>query len=248
MQKKTDIAVVGAFRSGTNYARAVLESNFNAVAHYNTFGWKHGFVPVFAPGCEIPFPRMRGVFMTKDPYSFLTSFFKFHSSGPNATVGGEGWKDFLRARITVFNGKRGSSVELRFANPVEYWNSLNWNFWSAAERGRLVHLRYEAALEQPLEEFQHVATELGLTRITDEFDVPSGNMKRMADSQKARSGGYEATDAQGRTFEFKSERYTEKQYLEAYSEADLDFVAGQLDPELCRCLGYDRVAQRAPVV
>jgi hypothetical protein len=42
------IAVIGGFRSGTNYLRFLLENNYRCDVSFHAFGWKHANVPIIS--------------------------------------------------------------------------------------------------------------------------------------------------------------------------------------------------------
>lgn len=42
------IAMMGGFRSGTNYAKTLLERNYHCRVRNHVFGWKHWFLPIIS--------------------------------------------------------------------------------------------------------------------------------------------------------------------------------------------------------
>lgn len=101
------VAVLGAFRSGTNYLRALLDGNFDVTTVYHAYGWKHGFVPVLSAETDIEVARTPGLFVTKDPFAWLVSVHDYHCSVGRNMAGPTDWSAFLREPFTVFVQRRG---------------------------------------------------------------------------------------------------------------------------------------------
>lgn len=226
------VVVMGAFRSGTNYLRTVLEQNYGCEAVFHGYGWKHGFVPVLSAQATVPVPPMPGVFVTKAPLSFLESLHRYYLEVDRNIVAERDWAGFLRSPLTIFVQKRGQGPEYRFATPIDYWNQLNWNLLSATRLDwNLHHLRYETVLANPEGVISPIADALGLERTSAGFDLPERKVNRMSDD-RSKKKSYESDTA------FEPEFYTKRSFLNKYSEADLDFVRSRLDQTLLSDLGY----------
>lgn len=136
------VAVVGAFRSGTNFLQYLLEQNYRCRVVPNAYGWKHAPVAItrrravrFWDG------RVPIVAVMKPPLDFLQSLFRYHREVGRNIAAPKEWGAFLEEPITIFNGRRGRTAELSFANPIDYWNCLYLNLTNlpkAAFRSRLV--------------------------------------------------------------------------------------------------------------
>ena len=76
---KVKIAMMGCFRSGTNFAKTILEQNYNCEVKNNVFGWKHGLLPIISAdsNAQYHFDYEKAFFITKNPFSFLSSLFKY---------------------------------------------------------------------------------------------------------------------------------------------------------------------------
>lgn len=223
---------MGAFRSGTNYLRTVLEQNYDCEAVFHAYGWKHGFIPVLSAQAAVPVPSVPGLFVSKAPLSFLESLHRYYLQIDRNIVAERDWSEFLRAPITIFVQKRGQGPEYRFPTPVDYWNQLNWNLLSATRLDwNLHHLRYETVLADPERAVAPVADVLDLRRKSEEFILPERKVNRMSDD-RSKGKGYESDAA------FDPGFYTQHSFLESYSDADLEFVRARLDSALLADLGY----------
>lgn len=226
------IAVLGGFRTGTNFLRAVLELNFDCQIIFHANGWKHGFVPVLSGHSVFKIKPVPGVFMTKSPLSFLLSLHRYHQEvGRNITAGSD-WESFLRSPLTIYEHPRGETPEYRFSTPVEYWNALNWNLHSLTRLDRSIyHCRYEDLLEASETVVCSLANQLGLVRKSEIFVVPQRRVKRTS-GQPVANAKYETP------IDFDKSFYTQARYLKTYSPEDIDFVNTRLDSELMGALGY----------
>ena len=74
------IAMMGCFRSGTNFAKTLLEQNYNCEVKNNVFGWKHGLLPIISAdsNAQYRFDYEKAFFITKNPFSFLSSLFAIY--------------------------------------------------------------------------------------------------------------------------------------------------------------------------
>ena len=63
----------GLQRTGTNYLRILLESNYNVQILTNIGGWKHGFYNV----PQIMKKELDCIVMCKNPFSWLVSLHSF---------------------------------------------------------------------------------------------------------------------------------------------------------------------------
>ena len=229
---RPSIGVLGAFRSGTNYARALFEGNYDCEAVYHAYGWKHGFLPVLSPESPIEMPATPCVFVTKDPYAWLVSIHRYMLAVGRNIDAPEDWDAFLRSPFTVFVQFRGRGPEYRFPTPMDYWNGLNWNYRSAAQAGWPVrHLRYETVLGDPEGAISAVADDLGLARTSGTFAVPRNEVRRQGDD-RGRIDGFE-TDRP-----FDAEAYASASWRDRFSPEDVAFVSSRLDADLMEGLGY----------
>lgn len=237
------LKLFGAFRSGTNYVKTLLEVNYRVRVATNDGGFKHFPVPARYRGAEFqPFP-MHILLVTKDPYSWLTSMWSYvQGTGAGHVRCGGDWGEFLVRPLFVTSPAYDAFPEQRFASPVEYWNAVNHSALSLPDTRRTT-IRYETLLERT----EQVITDVALARGLD--------MRRAA-----RTGGFQDTDQRTRNMQdrqrndiddyvtdqhFDATPYVERQYLDAFSDAQLASVAERLDPDVCVALDYPRAADRA---
>ncbi len=228
--------MVGAFRCGTNYLKALLELNHACEVRFHTYGWKHGFVPVVSEFADDKLDISSGVFVTKSPLSFLNSRHSYYYEVGRNMDALKDWPDFLRSPLTIHTE---ISPEYRFRNPVDYWNALNWNHLSVARKNAgFVHCRYESLIADDEALVAELAAEHGLARNSAAFVRPVMKMKRMSDAPGARKR-YESDQR------FEPEQYRSRAYLDRYTPEDIEFIASQVDPEVLSQLGYDPIETEA---
>ena len=155
-------ALHGAFRSGTNYLRYLLEENFHCTLDFDAYGWKHGPIAVQNSQARAIYPVP--IFaVVKNPAAFCVSLFRYNRAVGMNMEAPKTWRDFLRQKIVIFNGSLQVSPQYRFPNPVSYWNFITWNFATLpAEMVALI--RYEDLLEGSETALMPYATQFGLKR------------------------------------------------------------------------------------
>ncbi|PRO73947.1 hypothetical protein C6Y40_08995 [Alteromonas alba] len=226
------IAMMGCFRSGTNFAKTLLEQNYNCEVKNNVFGWKHGLLPIISAdsNAQYRFDYEKAFFITKNPFSFLSSLFKYHLTVQRNLIAPTEFKQFLRSKIIVFDQGQPNSPQLRFANPIDFWTMLNWNYWSHND---FVHIRYEWLVDNPEIITDRAATKMGLTPKPGEFLVPNREVKRINDAEKITTFDEYQTNQS-----FNKGRYTQHEYMNEYDASDIRYVKEQLDWQLIEHLGY----------
>jgi len=140
----------GAFRSGTNYMKALLEINGDVELSGDWGGWKHAPIPAPYEG-----PPVLGV--VRDPFVWVVSLWRFVESGGRKHITcGPSWRSFVSDPITVTHGERNWPV-FRFASPADYWNAMTASLMSSA-----TIVRYEDARDQPAETCEKLAAQFGI--------------------------------------------------------------------------------------
>ncbi len=149
MTSPLHLKLFGAFRSGSNYTRALLELNYDVRVLSGSGGFKHAPVPaVFEAESFRPFPWPI-LAAVKDPYAWLASMWRYvNDVGGRHTIHGETWAAFLTEPLVVFQGNIDGFPKFRFANPVDYWNAINYNLVTLPEDSRRI-VRYEDVLADP---------------------------------------------------------------------------------------------------
>jgi SAM-dependent methyltransferase len=120
----------------------------------------------------------------------------------------------------------------RFANPIDYWNGINYNLLSLADDIRFV-TRYEDALSEPGEVTEAMARRFGLIRTSAELVIPERHAQRMRDRHRSRADEY----LEESVFD-RGGYYQERRYLDEFTESDLDFVEHWVDLDVVDRLDY----------
>jgi hypothetical protein len=227
------VAVMGAFRTGTNYVRFLLEQNFQCRILYDAYGWKHGGVPVVTRYSGLAYPSIPVVYVVKHPAAFITSLYDYFIDKNRNIAAPTDWASFLREPLVIFDSKPEESSQMRFANPMQYWNFIYWNLSTLpAARFQSFGLRYETVLENPQGEIGRVAEALGLHRKSEGFSLPEGKLARMNDKQRFEPQKAVTTET------FNAVLYRNNSYLNRYADADLDVLRAELDPQLMARFDY----------
>lgn len=235
LNRRRRIALLGMFRSGTNYTRTLLESHYEVEVAYNMLGWKHGLVPTFAPRSGMALPDAAPLVVVKHPLACLRSLFDYHlETGRNLCTQADNWPDFLRRRMVYATFQRACPPQYRFSNPIQMWNAVVWNHVHYARGTDGLVLRYEDLLEAPEAQCDRVARHYCLPRKSGVkgFTLPERQTSRMSDRPRRREKYLTDQPFTKRDF------YQTGGYLEGYSKADLEHVIEELDPDLLALLGY----------
>ncbi|WP_289027917.1 hypothetical protein [uncultured Paraglaciecola sp.] len=227
------VAMMGCFRSGTNFAKSLLESNYECEVKNHVFGWKHGFLPIMSEdsSAEYRFDFDNAFFITKNPFSFVVSLFNYHNEVKRNFIAPNEFSAFIRSKLIVFDQAQKHSVQLRFSSPIDYWNAMNWNYNSHKD---FVHIRYEALVRHPELITKKVAGKLGLNSKNTAFFIPEKKVKRTSDNE-IQLVNEDYLTAQ----KFDRTTYTDNRYMENYDTDDLRVVVEQLDRDLVSKLGYN---------
>ena len=230
---KKELKVFGAFRSGSNLVRALLELNFNVLVHNNNYAYKHIPVPAdFRDGAYKPFP-LGIVSIVKDPFAFIDSAFRYCTRNNFLNIdAGRTFDEFCYQRFIVFDGEFDEFPRYWFANPAEYWNSIYHNLLSLPDQQN-VYVRYEDLLENMAPEIRKIGKKFGLRRKKGKFILPSGVTINLADPERSSATDY----FQDNAFERK-EYYLEHKYMDRFSDTQKDFIFSVLDHELLQSLSY----------
>jgi len=229
------IAVMGMFRSGTNYTRTVLEWNYRVTVAYHSYGWKHGLMPIITGMCPWRCPAAPLLVVSKDPFAALDSLYRYACTNARNISAAQPFAAFLRSRITVFDGSSGSGCHLSFRTPVDYYNTLYDNLLSARSIVPLFHhLDYGRSLSDPQAAFSAVAGALGLEPADGgaEFRIPQRRTRNMNERPRQGDDDYLVGGSVDTSF------YLDKKYLAAYSKEDLEWTNQLLDPDLMAAMGY----------
>lgn len=224
----------GIFRTGTNFARAVFEMNYDGIAEYDSFGWKHAPYPILSRGSRIPLPEIPSVFLTRNPILALSSLYSYARKNKRniSSAADDGVTPFLINRIVIRDGENSKSAELYFSNPVEMWNSLNWNYLSTVgKKADSFHVRYEDLVAEPEATTAAVAEVLGLERTSGEFKIPKNRMKNLG-SNTHNMDRFQSDKT------FNRDALSFERYSTEFEAGDLDFILARADRDLLRRAGY----------
>lgn len=237
----TDIAMFGIFRSGTNYMRTVMEWNYDCRLINDAYGWKHGFFPSISPRSPMQYPDLPVLTVARNPFMALYSLQRYNAGIGKAHIDAKiDMSDFLRNRIIIHDSTNANAPEFRFANPVEFWNSMNWHYQSIKPRGLSAHtVRYEDALSKPEATAEELAGIYGLMRTSKAFAVPDQRTKNMHDGIRKTIQSYL------RPNKFDEKRFfLNGEYMSAFTDEDRAFVARAVDKELADRLDYGGLIAR----
>ena len=232
------IPLQGMFRSGTNYARTLLELNYDCKVIYNYYGWKHSFIPIITRDSEVRYDARRGLVITKHPLHQLKSLKDYvYSNGRNVSCAIDSNR-FLNEPFRIFDSASRWKVEYFFETPVAYYNAMTWNLLSSCNADGManLHIQYEAISRRPQDSAAHIAAHFGLQpRRQGSFQDVKHKTRNMSDSAKRFDATLDTSVYTMRT-EFKSTSETE---IRAYwSAEDLKTIERQLNAELCDALRY----------
>ena len=211
VRRKPLIKVYGLLRTGTNYLTRLIDLNFDAFClASNELGWKHG-------PCKNDL-RLNYVFAVKDPYSWLVSFMEWEKI--HHRFSGDSIAEFMNSPVT-HPGLRDAWGE---TDVVSVWSRSLGSWSTLSESENVVYIRYEDVAKSFSTELLNIGKILNLKQKTPELI----NLKSRADTwktplpRKERDKNY----------------YSEAQYMDQFTEADLIIIREKLDPNLVNKFGY----------
>ena len=221
------VAVLGALRCGTNYLKFLLESNYYVSAGFSEFGWKHAGVPIFNRGSGYEYPDVPLFYIVKNPYAFVVSLHRYYLALRRNIISHDEFGKFLTYPIVLHDSQLEHSPQMRFSNPIQYWNYVYWNLENLnKERFRAFGFNYEDLLEDP-GGIKTMERSFRLKKKTEETVIPRNQLKRLSGVIAGVARGEYETDKS-----FDSSYYLEKKYLEDYSSEQLRFIRNEVDPWL----------------
>ena len=226
------LKVHGTYRSGSNYLKALLELNYDVDVRNGDGGFKHAPYPAVFGGSRWVPPPVPVLVTVKDPYSWLTSMWRYmNGKGARHTIGGSTWERFLHDPLIVFDGDSDGFPRFRFADPIDYWNAMYYNLLSLDPRVR--HLvRYRDSLTDPIRVCDGIAKQFGLARSSPRFIDVRQRVRNMADRPRSHIEDYVHESPFDPTY------YLDREYLNEYSPADRRWVRHRVDSDIAALLGY----------
>jgi len=235
------ICVRGLFRSGTNYTKALLETNFDCLTVYDAYGWKHAPFPILSRTSKVRMPKMPVLFVVKNPFHATISLYEYaRSRQANLRSDRLGSiEDFVRGEVVIRNSEHPRSPEIWFPDIAVMWTQITWNALSAAE----VHqtrrlLKYEDLLQRPEDTLNPVAEHFGLQRRAGDFQVPEKKLRNLRENAHTPDAFFHERD-------FDRESALKGSYMDALPAAALEFLLDRVPAALIARLGYDDIVARA---
>lgn len=224
------VAVVGAFRSGTNLGHYLVQNSTNARVRYDRVGWKHAPYPVIPESRNRLVRKVNVMTVVKNPFALIRSMHSYHVKADRNILAPTDWAAFLRSPFVITDVREGRSAQQWFATPIDYWNALYWNFTTLpAAFFRAVTVRLEDLVQDAEQQLKQVCQGLSLRQTTAAV-LPEAKLDRNKAGRRA------ATD---KTQGFDKAGFEAKTFMNDYSQDDVAYVNARLDPKLMSQLGYD---------
>lgn len=225
------IAVLGGLRSGTNLVALLLERYWNVTADFHSYGWKHAGLPIFAPSSGFAYPDIPIVWVSKHPISFTASLHRYlisSQTGRGISIdGNRDPKAFLRSPICIWDSQLRGSPQMRFANPVQYWNFITYNLETLdTARFSVLSFNFEDILSDPTT-LLRIESRWSLSRrLQGDIVLPETRMGR------GKVGSTQGNESYTAASDFRTgDRYV-------FNDAELDFIRSEADPWLTARRGY----------
>ena len=233
------VAAVGALRSGTNYLKFLVECNYHLSASYSAYGWKHAGIPVIADASALSYPDVPVLFIVKNPYAFAVSLHAYYQRKTQlghrvSLIAHDDFDEFLIRPVVIFDSQLKDLPQMRFANPIQYWNFIYWNLETLdAARFAAIGFNYEDLLRDP-GGIRRIESLVPARRISETILVP-GNRLRRLDGNSLATAKADYQDSES----FDAGFYKDRKYLERFTTAQLGFIRNEVDPWLMARRGYE---------
>lgn len=226
------IKVFGLPRSGTNYLEFMLSKNFYVDIPRFKLEWKHG---------ETSNNNFRNkIFITKNPFSWIYSFYNFIQSysfyGKKRAIMfcfkenlsfDEFIKTPFKCEFYPFANNKNFKVFHNSENIIHHYNKMNNNWFTYAK-----HIKYESFLENTEEQLNEIQKFFKITKRNNYFFYPKNDLK---------PGGsffYKRLEYQSKNFYKKYNFYKNKEYMNFFSIENIKFINQELDKSLLKKLTY----------
>lgn len=180
-------------------------------------GWKHMNPDVTRIGADA-LSSVRFLMVVKNPYSWLLSLFQrpYHVGGKDTR-----FEEFLERHLGVMEQRENIGPDP--LSPVEVWNSKMRGYQVLkATASHAMIVRYEDFLVDETAALEKVAMQLGIALRSTHVPITGG----------VKQGDTEVTHKDYATY------YLQEQWRDQLSDAALERINAELDPELVTQLGY----------
>lgn len=218
------LAVAGAFRSGTNLAKHLLELNFEVEVMFSRWSWKHMPPPTLVGEEGHAIPDCPIIVVTRHPLTLNPALYDFWGRRRPELDRGASLSEFIRKEFIVYDSTfGGKGPHYMFPTPTDYWSQFHYAYchWRAFA-DRIAFVRYEAMAADP---------DAALGRVAERFRVRRRNGRRI---ELPAESVLPSSDARGASLgeTFKARQAT-------LSQEDRAFIIGRMHPAVMARLGYD---------
>lgn len=181
--------MVGAFRSGTNLMKLLLETNYHVSCVFNRWGWKHALAPTLVTRSGHAHPELPMIVMAKEPVQHNVSLYRHWIRTRPGLVGQRSFSEFVRSEIIVHdNSFGGRGPKYLFQTPTDYWNQyyFSYVFWDDMSP-KQVFVRVDSLEAHPVQVLAQLAAQFSLRRRVDsDIRIPDKKVVPSADGAPAR--------------------------------------------------------------
>ena len=206
------VKIHGLLRAGTNYLEAVMAKNFRVKClGSDEGGWKHGH-------CRLE-PWKKYVFVVKNPYAWLVSFYdweKIHNRTSARNLG-----EFIEQAVSHDQLR----LEWQAEHPIDVWNKALTSWSLDSTNVPSLFVRYEDLIND---------FDTEMSRLRDYFKL---TMRQRAFSNIESRVDTWPTPKPRKPFQI--EYYKDHKYLADFKAANLATIGQQLNTGLLSRFGYD---------
>lgn len=243
---KLFIKLYGERNTGTNYLRKLIHLNLDVeilrgvvpwyifilgsevtkdlyfrLTYHKNLGWKHSMAPSLSllEEIDISLDNLFFVTVTKNPYSWLLSFFRhpYHAKTRAKT-----FKQFLTTPCRTVGRENFTGA---FDNPIVMWNKKNASYIKLNDVTPCMNLRYKDLLVNPESLIAKISEKYSLKRKRSVFKNVQRDMK--FDRRK--------------NFPYYRDYYLQERWKEKLCKETLNIINAYLDTDILAAFGYERL-------
>lgn len=185
----SDVLVIGAFRSGTNLMKLLLETGYHVRCVFNQLGWKHALAPTLVARASHSHPELPMVVMVKEPVQHNVSLYRHWRRTRPGLVGQRSFSEFIRSELVVHDRCFGGRApKYLFATPTDYWNQyyFSYIFWDDVAPSTVL-VRLDQLQRHPEQVLAGLEAKFSLRRRVDGcIRIPDGTVAPSADDSPSR--------------------------------------------------------------